>query len=75
MDPSMLLFGWWFIPLELVVLVSEYCCSSYGVAIPFSSFIPPQTLLLWSLGSGQWLSMHVCICIIQMLAESLRGQL
>jgi hypothetical protein len=37
------LFGWWFSPWELWGgggLVGWYCWSSYGVAIPFSSFSP-----------------------------------
>jgi hypothetical protein len=33
------LFGWWFSPWELWGgLVGWYCCSSYGVANPISSF-------------------------------------
>jgi hypothetical protein len=35
------LFGWWFSPWELWrVLGGSYCCSSYGVATPFSSLGP-----------------------------------
>jgi hypothetical protein len=38
-------FGWWFSPWELWekgggCLVGWYCCSSHGVANPFSSFSP-----------------------------------
>ena len=39
--PSCVLYGWWFSPWELWgVLAGSYCCSSYGVANPFSSFGP-----------------------------------
>ena len=39
--PSYIFFGWWFSPWELWQgLVGWYCCSSYGVANPFSSFSP-----------------------------------
>jgi hypothetical protein len=37
------IFDWWFSPWDLGVgagLVGWYCCSSYGVANPFSSFSP-----------------------------------
>jgi hypothetical protein len=40
--PSCVLFGWWFSP-SLGALGGTscwYCCSSYGVANPFSSFSP-----------------------------------
>jgi hypothetical protein len=40
--PLCALFGWWFSPWELEErggLLSWFCCSSYGVANPFSSFI------------------------------------
>ena len=34
-----MVFGWWLSLWELCgVLVSRYFCSSYGVAVPFSSF-------------------------------------
>ena len=39
--PPCVFFGWWFSPRELWgerVLVSSYCCSSYGPAKPFNSF-------------------------------------
>jgi hypothetical protein len=36
--PPCVFFGWWFSPRELWrVLVSSYCCYSYGSANPFSS--------------------------------------
>jgi hypothetical protein len=39
--PPCVLFGWWFIPCELWRgLVGWHCCSSYGVANPFSSSSP-----------------------------------
>jgi hypothetical protein len=39
--PPCILLGWWFSPWELWgSLVGWYCCSSYGVANPFSSFSP-----------------------------------
>ena len=40
--PPCVLFAWWFSPWELQGwgLVGRYCCSSYGVANPFSSLGP-----------------------------------
>jgi len=39
--PPCVLFGWWFSTQELWRgLVGRYCCSSSGVAKPFSSFSP-----------------------------------
>jgi hypothetical protein len=44
--PPCVLYGWWFSRWELGggggwVLVGWYCCSSYGVANPFSPLTPP----------------------------------
>ena len=35
--PPFVFFDWWFSPSELWVLVSSYCCSSYGAANSFGS--------------------------------------
>ena len=56
------------------VPVSWYCCSSYGVVIPFTSFSPSPNSSLGSLCSVQWLAVSICICIGQALAEPLSGQ-
>jgi hypothetical protein len=44
-------------------LVSWYCCSSYEVATPFSSFSPSLTPPLGSVDSVQWLAVNICIYI------------
>jgi hypothetical protein len=50
-------------------LVGWYCCSSYGVVNPFSSFSPSQ---FGSPCSVWWLALSIHICIGQALAEPLR---
>jgi len=59
----------------LVLGSSEGSSSSHGVAIPFGSSALPLTLSLGSLGSVEWLAESICICVSQVLAEPLRGQL
>jgi len=53
-------------------LVSWYCYSSYGVA---SSLIPSPNSSIGVPGLVLSLPMNICICISQVLAEPLRGQL
>ena len=70
-----MLFGLWLSLWKLWgVPVSRHCCSSYGVAIPFSSFSPSPNS---SIGIPDLSPMVGCICIFlsQLLVESLRGQL
>jgi hypothetical protein len=76
---SCILFGWWFSPWELwvcvcvcVCLVGWYCCSSYGVANPFSSFSPCPNFSLGSPNSVWCLAACIHICIGQ-LWQSLSG--
>jgi hypothetical protein len=47
--PPCVLLGWWFSPWELRGggFVGWYCCSSYGVANPFSSFSPFSNSSHW----------------------------
>ena len=72
--PPYILFGWWFSVWGALGGPVGWDCSSYGVAIPFSSFSPSLALPLESSGSVRWLAVSICICIGQVLAEPLRGQ-
>jgi hypothetical protein len=56
-------------------LVSWYCCSSYGVANPFSSFSPFSNSSIVDLYSVQWLTDRIHVCTCQALTEPLRRQL
>ena len=58
----------------LGLLVSSYCCSSYGAANPFSSF-GPLAPPLGTLCSVQWLAESIHLCICPALAEPLRRQI
>jgi hypothetical protein len=49
-----------------------YCCSSYGVANPFSSFTPFSNSSTGDQCSVQWLTASICLCICQVLTEPLR---
>ena len=51
-----------------------YCCSSYGVAIPISSFSPYLTSSIGVPKLSQWLAVSICLCLSQVLTEPLRGQ-
>ena len=63
-----MLFGSWISLWELPgVQVSWYCCSSYRVAIPLSTFSPSLTS---SIGV-QSLAVSICICLSQMLLDPL----
>ena len=46
-----------------------------GLQSPLALSVLPLTLPLGSLGSVRWLSVNICVCIGQVLAEPLRGQL
>jgi hypothetical protein len=73
------LFGWWFRPWELRgggvsrgVLIGWYCCSSYKIANPFSSFtLSPNSSIRVPMLSPM-VGCHICIG--QALAELLKGQ-
>jgi hypothetical protein len=68
----------WLVVLSLEALsglVSWYCCSSYGVENPFSSFRPSLKSSIAVLCSVWWLAVSICICIGQVPAEPLGGQL
>ena len=70
-----MLFGCWLSLWELPgVQVSWYCWSSYGVAIPFSSFNPSPNSSIRFLTSIQWLAVSFYIRLGQLLVELLRGQ-
>jgi hypothetical protein len=45
-----------------------------GLQSPTAPLALPLTLPLGSLGSVQWLAVSICICLSQVLAETLRGQ-
>jgi hypothetical protein len=53
------LFGWW-------------CCSSYGVANPFSSYSLFTNSFTGTLCLVQWLAPSTCLCIHQALVKPLR---
>ena len=54
--------------------VSWHCCSSYGVAIPFSSFNPSPNSSIGAPGLCPVLSISICICLGQLQVKPLRGQ-
>ena len=58
-------------------LVGCHCCSSYGVATPFSSFGPFSNSFIrgQKLSTRQGLSMSILVCVFQALAEFLRRHL
>jgi hypothetical protein len=73
------LFGWWFISWDLWwrgggELVGWYC-SSYGIANPFSSFIPFSNFSIGTLCSVQCLAVSSHLCICQTRAEPFMRQL
>jgi hypothetical protein len=79
--PSCALFGWfglvWFglvglVPGVLGLLVSSYCCSSYGAANSFSSWVLSPDPPLGTLCSVQWMFVGIHFCICQALAKPLR---
>jgi len=49
-----------------------YCCSSYGVSNPFSTFIPFSNIFIVAPSTVQWLAASILICISKFLAEPLR---
>ena len=55
--------------------VSWYSCSSYGVATPLAPLVFTLTLPLVFPGSVQLLPVSISICLSQVLAEPLTGQL
>jgi hypothetical protein len=71
-----ILFGWCLSPWELwggrVRLVDIVL--SMELQSPSASSILSLAFSLGSLGSVQWLTVSICICISQVLAEPLRGQ-
>ena len=48
--------------------------SSYGVAIPFSSFSPSSNSSLLVPNPNQWLPVSICVCLSQLPVVPLRGQ-
>jgi hypothetical protein len=70
-------FGWWFSPWELWrELVGSCCNSSYGAAIPFSSFGPFSSSSTGDpvrQSNGYLRVFQLCVC--QALVEPLRKQL
>ena len=59
----------------LEVLVSSYCCPSYGAANPFRSWVLSLAPSLGTLCSVQCIAVSAHFCICQALAEPLRRQL
>jgi len=57
-----------FVPGRLGVLVGWYCCSSYGVVNPFSSYSPYPNCLLGSLHSVQCISTPLLVRLWQSLS-------
>ena len=51
----------WLLLSTLGSLVGWYCCSSYGIANPFSSFSPFSTSSIGTLCSVQWLVVSICL--------------
>ena len=70
--PPCVLFGWWLSLWKLWLVDSVL---SMGLKSPSVLSVPPLPLLLGFPGSVQWLAVRICICLSQVLAEPLRGQL
>jgi hypothetical protein len=56
-------------------LIGWWCCTSYRVANPFSSFTPFLTPSLWTPCSIQWLAVTLRFFTCQVLTEPFRKQL
>jgi hypothetical protein len=70
------LFGWWFNPWELwEVWLVDIVVLPMGLQIPLLPSLLSLTLPLGTPCSIQWLTVSICLCICQDLAEPLRRQL
>ena len=70
--PPRVLFVWWFSSCELwVVRLLDIVVLPMGLQSPSAASFLPLTLPLGSPGSVQWLTVSICICIDQVLAEPL----
>ena len=66
--------GWWFSPWELWVVQLVNIVLPMRLQFPSYPSVLPLAFPLWSPGSVRWLDVSICICISQVLVETLREQ-
>ena len=72
--PLSVLFGWWLSLWEIWVVQIVDIVLPVGLYSLSAPSVLPLTFPLCSLGSVKWLAMSICICIGQVLVETLREQ-